>query len=349
MDCTNCHFQSQAYLNSDKSNIPESFLSGCNKLDTYDWLKSIPDKGTSDIVEVRFKNTHKDFFRNVNNIRLKRGDIIVLEADRGHDIGIVSLTGNLSLKQYKLKIKSPERYELRKIYRKATFHDIQKWNESKELEIPVLHKAKKIIADIGIQMKLSDVEFRGDKAKATFYYTADGRIDFRELIKIFADEFNIRIEMKQIGARQEAGRIGGIGSCGRELCCSTWRTNLVTVSIQAIKYQELPQNAQRFAGQCGKLKCCLMYELDTYLDNWNDFPEELLELETDKGNLYRVKVDVLKKIVWYSYQKDSTINAIPLSVERVKEIIMLNKRGGKPFVKESLKGSDTDTGNYIIR
>ncbi len=338
MSCTNCQIHKQSTSNSGDRHIPEAVLSSCNKLDVFDWLKNIPDEVRSDLTEVKFKNTRKEFYANTNHITIKRGDIIVLEADKGFDVGVVSLTGRLAEKQFELKIKNRANYEPKKIYRKATGTDLQKWYSAKELENPVLIRAKKIIRELHLNMKLSDVEYRGDKEKATFYYIADERVDFRELIKVFAEEFKVRIEMKQIGARQEAARIGGIGSCGRELCCSTWRTDLATVTLQAIKYQDLPLNAQRFAGQCGKLKCCLMYELDTYIENRKEFPKELLELETAGGILYRHKIDALNKIVWYSSQPDSPVNIIPLSLDKVKEIIMSNKKGIRPGIDVQKSG-----------
>jgi cell fate regulator YaaT (PSP1 superfamily) len=334
MNCQNCTFHSLSFKNQISPHVSESDLHNCNKLDSYDWLNDLPGSEGSDLVEVRFKNTRKVFFTNTSGLKLQRGDIVVVDADHGHDTGVVSITGALAVKQFKLKVKNPEKYELKKIYRKAKEPDIQKWKEAKSLEMPALLKARKIAASVHLEMKISDVEYQGDRSKVTFYYTAEDRVDFRELIKIFANEFGVKIEMKQIGARQEAGRIGGIGSCGRELCCSTWRTNLTTISIQAAKYQDLPPHIQKLAGQCGKLKCCLIYELDNYIEQWNDLPEELLELETEKGILYKVKIDILKKVVWYSFEKDSPINTLPVPLDKVKEIIQLNKKGEKAPVPQ---------------
>ena len=232
--------------------------------------------------------------------------------------------------QYKRKVDAGENYTLQKIYRKATHADIENWNKSKARENPTMIKSRQIANQLGLEMKISDVEFQGDNSKATFYYTADGRVDFRELIKVLANEFAVRIEMKQIGARQEAGRIGGIGSCGRELCCSTWKTDLNSVPLEASRHQDLSPKAQFLTGKCGKLKCCLMYELDEYLEAWEDFPEHLLQLETEKGTAYKQKVDVLRKTVWYSYQNVYLPELIPVSTKRIREIIMMNKKGKKP-------------------
>jgi cell fate regulator YaaT (PSP1 superfamily) len=305
-------------------------LGGCNKLNTHDWLSDLPvSSDQTDVVEIRFKNTRKDFFKNVNELTLKRGDIVAVEANPGHDIGVVSLTGRLSELQMKKLNLDPNHYNFKKVYRKAKDVDIDKWKSAQEKEKPTMIRARQIAKDLGLDMKIGDVEFQGDKTKAIFYYIADGRVDFRELIKVYAREFSVRIEMKQIGARQEAGLIGGIGSCGRELCCSSWRTQFSSVTTDAIRYQELPVNAQKLAGQCGKLKCCLMYELDTYLDAREDFPGELLELETTAGIAFHHKTDVLKKEIWYSFDKEAPVNLTPVPLERVKEVIMLNKKGQK--------------------
>ncbi len=305
-------------------------LGGCNKLNTHDWLSDLPDTSNeTDVVEIRFKSTRKDFYMNVNGLSLQRGDVVAVEANPGHDIGVVSLKGRLAeLQMRKLNLK-PKSYNFKKVYRKAKEADIEKWKSAQEKEKPTMVRARQIAKDLGLEMKIGDVEYQGDNTKAIFYYIADGRVDFRELIKVYAREFSVRIEMKQIGARQEAGLIGGIGSCGRELCCSSWRTQFSSVTTDAIRYQELPVNAQKLAGQCGKLKCCLMYELDTYLDAREDFPKELLELETTEGIVYHHKTDVLKKEIWYSFDKNAPVNLTPVPLERVKEVIMLNKKGQK--------------------
>ncbi len=333
MGCSDCLFKKANGNKNNSPHIPDTLLNSCNKLNTYDLLKDIPDTSkTYDLVEVRFKNTRKEFYRNTNNLELARGDVIAVEASSGHDVGIVSLTGRLALLQFKRKNKNPGYYKIKQIYRKASVADLQKWKEAKGEEHSAMLKIRKISKEMGLSMKVGDVEYQGDKKRVLIYYIADERVDFRELIKVLAKELQVRIEMKQIGARQEAGRISGIGSCGRELCCSTWRTNLVSVPLSSARYQDLSPNVQKLTGQCGKLKCCLMYELDTYLEVWEDFPEILLQLETKKSILYRHKVDILKKTVWYSYDKESPTNLIAVSIDRIKEIIMMNKKGIKPEV-----------------
>lgn len=303
----------------------------CGKLQTYDWLKDIPDtSGETDIVEIRFKNTRKEFFINQNKLSIKPGDYVAVEAERGHDIGQVGLTGRLALMQFKRKSQHPRPSQT--IYRRANSTDLEKWQAARQKEKSVMIRARQLATSLKLEMKISDVEFQGDGSKATFYYIAEGRVDFRELIKLYAAEFSIRIEMRQIGARQEAAMVGGIGSCGNELCCSSWRSNLESVLTSAAKIQELPPATQKLTGQCGKLKCCLMYELDNYLEAQSDFPDVLLELETEKGIAYPKKKDILKKLVYYGYSKDETNNLIPVTVERLKEIIMLNKKGVKPVL-----------------
>ncbi|MCF8303393.1 MAG: hypothetical protein K9I94_08990 [Bacteroidales bacterium] len=312
------------------------------KLNTHDWLSNIPDtSGESGIVEVRFKNTRKLFCENTKGLSLSRGDVVTVEAYPGHDIGIVSLTGRLAGKQFGLKVKSKDSYVFRKIYRKSNPSDITTWKQAKDREEKVKLKTRQIIKEQGLEMKLSDVEFQGDNTKAIFYYTADGRVDFRKLIKLISDEFNIRVEMKQIGSRQESGLIGGIGSCGRELCCSTWRTDFDSVTLEASKIQDLPPNAQRLAGQCGKLKCCLLYELENYIESWEEFPKVLLELETANGKIYPHKRDILHKRIWYSYSKQSMDNPVVLTLDEVREFIDQNKRGKKPAIEreEKIDGS----------
>jgi len=302
----------------------------CSKLNIFDWLEEIPSgKIPNDLLEVRFKNTRKGFYRNVNGLSLKQGDIIAVEGSPGHDIGIVSLTGELvidQIKKYKIKLDSGD---FKKVYRKAKSADIEKWRESIDMEEPTMLKARKISENLNLDMKIGDVEYQGDKTKAIFYYIADERVDFRELIKVLAEEFKIRIEMRQIGARQEAGRIGGIGSCGRELCCSTWITSFVSVSTNAARYQEVSLNPQKLAGQCSKLKCCLNYELDSYLDAQKDFPDPSIPIETSEGIAYHQKTDVFRQLMWYSYSTDEAASFIALSTEKVKEFIEANKKGIK--------------------
>lgn len=303
-----------------------------------------------DCVEVRFKNSRKDFFRTTPDISLAVGEVIAVEASPGHDIGIVSLTGELvrvQMKRRNVAVTSPE---IRKVYRKARPADIDKWQEAQQAEQATMMKARTIAASLGLQMKISDVEFQGDKTKAIFYYTAEERVDFRELIKRLAEEFRVRIEMRQIGARQEAGRLGGIGSCGRELCCSTWLTDFRSVTTSAARYQQLSLNPLKLAGQCGKLKCCLNYELDTYMDALKDIPEAA-DLEAVRGRARHQKTDIFRRTMYYAYTSDPG-NFIGLPVERVKEIIALNKAGEKPeelsvAVKEAPQKKEPDYENVV--
>ncbi|MBQ9470472.1 MAG: hypothetical protein IJU72_05920 [Bacteroidales bacterium] len=306
------------------------YSKGCTKLSNFDWLDDLPPMAQhTDIVEVQFKNTRKGFYRNVNGSSLHKGDVVAVEASPGHDIGVVSLTGWLVLRQVKRLGLDPERTEFKKIYRKAKAADVEKWMEAVALEHTTMIKSRQIAEGLGLNMKIGDVEYQGDRTKAIFYYIADDRVDFRELIKILAEEFRIRIEMRQIGARQEAGRIGGIGSCGRELCCSAWMANFASVSTNASKAQEISLNPQKMAGQCGKLKCCLNYELDCYLDARRDFPDTRIPLETVEGTYYHSKTDVLKRVMWYSTAPSMPVNLVEIPVDRVKEIVALNKDGQK--------------------
>lgn len=303
----------------------------CAKLHVTDWLKDI--KSTSlrnDIIEVRFKNTRKDYYRNVNNLKLDVGDLVAVESSPGHDIGIVSLMGELVFEQMRKHKVTLSNGEYRKIYRKAKSTDIDKWKEAISLEHQTMILSRQIAADLNLDMKIGDVEYQGDKTKAIFYYIADDRVDFRQLIKVLAEKFRIRIEMKQIGARQEAGRIGGIGPCGREICCSTWMHNFVSVSTSAARSQELSLNPQKLAGQCGKLKCCLNFELSAYMDAQKDFPPNHIPLETQKGTYIFLKADIFTRNYLYMLQGDAPSSQYTVSVERVKEIQELNRRGKKP-------------------
>jgi len=322
----------------------------CTKLNTYDWLENLPNpQSLVPFVEVRFKNTRKGFYANVNNLNLKKGDMIAVEASPGHDIGTVSLTGELVLQQMRKNRVSPN-MEFKKVYRIARPVDIEKWENSIEREESVMLRARQIAAEIGMKMKIGDVEFQGDGTKAIFYYIADERVDFRELIRFFADEFRIRVEMKQIGARQEAGRIGGIGSCGRELCCSTWMSSFVTVSTQSARVQELSLNPQKLAGQCGKLKCCLNYEKDTYIDARKGFPSTHIPLQTKTGTAYYQKTDVLKALMWYSINTDASTSITAIPIKRVKEIIALNEKGEKVdslLIPIVLKDKPLDYANVV--
>ena len=301
----------------------------CNKLSVFDWLSNMSSSIQSqfDGVEVRFKNSRKEFFRNTDKLPLAIGDVIATEASPGHDVGVVTLTGELVKIQMKKKGVNPES-ELPKVYRKANQRDIDVWSEFKKKEEKVQIRAREIAIALKLEMKISDIEFQGDGSKAIFYYTANERVDFRQLIKEFAQEFRTRVEMKQIGFRQEASRLGGIGSCGRELCCSTWLTDFRSVNTSAARYQQLSLNPQKLAGQCGKLKCCLNYELDSYMDALKDFPSADTILKTEKGDAYCQKTDIFKELMWFTY-KENSAQWYVLSTEKVKEIIELNKQGKK--------------------
>jgi cell fate regulator YaaT (PSP1 superfamily) len=308
-----------------------TYKPGYNKLDSFNWLGDVVSESKeNDIIEIRFKNTRKGFFRNVNGLRLEIGDVVAVEASPGHDIGRVSMTGPLITEQIKkLKtVQTPD--DMKKVYRKAKAVDIQKWEEAKKLEIPTMLRSRQITEELKLNMKIGDVEYQGDKTKAIFYYIADERVDFRQLIKVLAEEFKVRIEMRQIGARQEAGRIGGIGACGRELCCSTHITNFISVTTTHAKYQELSLNPQKLAGQCSKLKCCLNFELDCYVDALKNFPPKEINLEAADCTGYFQKMEIHKGIYWYSTDPNTPINLIPVPVERVKEIQAMNKKGKKP-------------------
>ena len=311
-------------------------VKGCHKLDVYNWLQNIPADASYDIYEVKFKNTRKGYFKNVNNLSLRVGDIVAVESSPGHDTGIISLDGPLVYLQIKRHNIDTSRYEFKRIYRKAKSADIEKWQEAVSLEHTTMIKTRQIVTKLGLNMKIGDVEYQGDRTKAIFYYIADERVDFRELIKILADEFKIRIEMKQIGARQEAGLIGGIGPCGRELCCAQWMCNFVSVTTGAARYQDISLSPQKLAGQCSKLKCCLNFEVDVYIDAQKQIPHVNAPLDTVNGPLYHMKTDVLKKLMWFSYDKDSPVNFVVLSVDRVRELIRLNKKNIKIENVESI-------------
>jgi cell fate regulator YaaT (PSP1 superfamily) len=304
---------------------------GCRKLAAYDWLGDISFVDNFDeIIEIQFKNTRKAYYHNSNGIRLKTGDIVAVEASPGHDIGTVTLTGQIVLYKMLSEGINYREQEFRKVYRKAKTTDIEKWEEAIALEEKTMLKARKIAEELKLDMKIGDVEYQGDKTKAIFYYIADERVDFRELIKVLAEEFRIRIEMRQIGARQEAGRIGGIGSCGRELCCASWVTNFVSVTTNAARFQEVSLNPQKLAGQCSKLKCCLNYELDAYLDAQEDFPDTSIVLQTKTGKATHQKTDVFKRQMWYSMETERGQSISCLTVDQVHEIIEMNKKGQKP-------------------
>jgi len=318
---------------------------GCNKLNVFDWLETIPEHDAGNLVEVRFKNTRKGYYINNTDLPLVRGDVVAVEASPGHDVGIVSLTGDLVAVQIK-------RYgvvtgNLKKVYRKAKPNDVEKWYQAIEKEPETIRMARQIASDMKLGMKISDVEFQGDKTKATFYYISDDRVDFRQLIKEYADNFHVRIEMKQIGARQEAGKVGGIGTCGRELCCASWMSSFISVSTSAARYQEVSLNPQKLAGQCGKLKCCLNYELKCYIEAQADFPDTSIPLETEQGRAFHNKTDVFRRIIWYSFGKDNENSVfIPLDVDVVKEIIRLNRQG--ILVKDLQASSGKQNGEPVI-
>lgn len=325
---------------------------GCNKLGVFDWLANmkLPNgKSQYDIIEVRFKNSRKSFFRNLKGLSLNVGDVIVVEGSPGYDVGVVSIVGELARIQVQKKAPNFKVHEARQVLRIASQEEIDKWVESRKREDETMHRAREMAIRLELDMKISDVEFQGDGSKATFYYTADGRVDFRQLIKDMAEAFRVRIEMRQIGARQESARLGGIGSCGRELCCSTWLTDFRSVSTSAARYQQLSLNPQKLAGQCGKLKCCLNFELDMYLDALKDFPSTDIKLKTEKGIGIHIKTDVFKGLMWYLHQTDDLKgpSLIALSPERVKEIISLNKKGEKPAdLKDFEESIVIDTPDY---
>lgn len=330
---------------------------GCNKLGVFDWLANMQlpsGQASYDILEIRFKNSRKAFYRNAKNLSLQVGDVVVVEASPGYDVGVVSVVGELARIQVKKKAPGLKPLETRKIIRIATQDDIDKWVKARTLESEVMFRSRTLAVNIGLEMKISDVEYQGDLTKATFYYTAEGRVDFRQLIKDMADQFKIRIEMRQIGSRQEAQRLGGIGSCGRELCCSTWLTDFRSVSTAAARYQQLSLNPQKLAGQCGKLKCCLNYELDMYLEAIKSFPTSDTKLHTEKGSAYHIKTDVFKRQMWYVYEGDAGIGTglIPLSPERVREIAKMNAAGKKPadlkdFAEEEVVRREPDYDNVV--
>ena len=319
--------------------IEAKAVEGCYKIHETDWLEEYPNTIPTDIFEVRFKNTRRSYYQNVNNLDLKRGDIVAVEAQPGHDIGIVSLTGDMVAKQMRRVGFNPHNGEFKKIFRKARPYDIERWQEAIALEHETMIASRQIAAEMGLDMKIGDVEYQGDKMKAIFYYIADQRVDFRELIKVFAERFHIRIEMKQIGARQEAGRIGGIGACGRELCCASWMPSFSSVTTNAARMQEISLNPQKLAGQCSKLKCCLMYEYDSYADARRTIPRLREPLQTLDGEYHLIKIDPLAGTMSFSTSKNTIANLTTLTTERVKAIIAMNRAGEKP---ESLIGEEDE-------
>lgn len=307
-----------------------------NKLNTYDWLCDVPDSGNAtDYVEVQFKNTRKGYFLNTAKIPLEKGEMVAVEASPGHDIGVVTLTGKLVLLQMKKNNVRTEGVEPKKVYRKAKQSDLDKYEEAKAKEHTTMIRSRQIAADLGLNMKIGDVEYQGDGNKAIFYYIADDRVDFRQLIKVLAEAFRVRIEMKQIGARQEAGRIGGIGPCGRELCCSSWMTSFVSVATGAARYQDISMNPQKLAGQCAKLKCCINYEVDTYVEAQKRLPSREVVLETKDNTYFHFKTDVFKREITYSTDKSFAANLVTISANRAFDVLNMNKKGNKPVTLEA--------------
>ena len=322
-----------------------NYRQGCCKLESYNWLKGVTQEQYKDLFEVRFKNTRKGIYINASGQGIKTGDLVIVEASNGHDLGIVTLEGPIVGRQMKCKGVDPETNPLKKIYRRAKPFDIVKWQEAIAREQDTMIQARRIAAELGLDMKIGDVEFQGDGTKAIFYYIADGRVDFRQLIKVYAEEFRIRIEMKQIGARQEAGLIGGLGVCGRELCCANYITSFQSISTSAARTQDLSLNPQKLAGQCGKLKCCLNYEVANYLDAQTRIPKVTEPLEFEDGPAYLVKTDILQETMYFSYEKGSLSNLYALSADEVREIIMMNRNGERP---ESLKFEPEPAGPQFI-
>ena len=320
------------------------YRQGCCKLEVYDYLKGIGQEQFNAYFEVRFKNTRKGFYENASGQSIKTGDLVVVEAASGHDLGIVTLEGPIVGRQMKCRGVDPAVTEIRKIYRKARPFDIERWQEAIAREQETMIRARVLAANLGLEMKIGDVEFQGDGTKAIFYYIADGRVDFRQLIKDFAEEFHIRVEMKQIGARQEAGLIGGLGVCGRELCCANYITEFKSITTSAARTQDLSLNPQKLAGQCGKLKCCLNYEVAAYLDAHSRIPKVVEPLELEDGQAWLVKTDILAETLYFSYEKGSLAQLFPLSAAEVREIQELNRRGEKP---STLRQEDVSTPEFI--
>ncbi len=310
---------------------------GCNKMNVFDWLSDmdVPTAQRFDVVEIKFKGGRKEYFRNVNKIELTTGDYVACEMATGYHIGSVSLQGELvRLQMMKKGVKNDE--SLKTIYRVANQRDLEKHEQSVARDLTTMYRTRQIISELKLKMKLSDVEYQSDNTKAVFYYSADDRVDFRELIKLLAGEFKIRVEMRQISLRQEAGRLGGLGACGRELCCSTWLTDFKNITTSAARYQNLSLNASKLSGQCGRLKCCLNYELETYVDALKDIPNVDVPLKTQKGNAHLQKTDIFKKMMWFGYESDSS-TWHPVTIETVKQILEINKKGLKPAALDLLQ------------
>jgi len=315
---------------SESGEVECTYRQGCCKLEVYDWLQGVSQEQYKDLFEVRFKNTRKGIYRNGSGQSIKTGDMVIVEAANGHDLGIVTLEGPVVARQMKCKRIDPETFEFKRIYRKAKLFDVERWQEAIAREHETMIRSRQIAAELGLEMKIGDVEFQGDGTKAIFYYIADGRVDFRQLIKVFAEEFRIRIEMKQIGARQEAGLIGGLGVCGRELCCSNYISTFQSITTSAARVQDLSLNPQKLAGQCGKLKCCLNYETAAYMDAQSRIPKVNNPLEFEDGLAYLMKTDILREIMYFSYDPQSLANLYPLYAEDVWDIIRMNRNGERP-------------------
>ncbi len=315
----------------------------CCRLSSYDWLESYNNPSTKsevNFVEVRFKNGRKDFYAFSDDLVLKKGELVAVEASPGHDIGIVTLVGEIVGIQMKRKQIDPKKRDIKRIFRHARTADIEKWLDVIELENPTIIKSRTLAANLNLSMKINDVEYQGDKTKAVFYYTANDRVDFRELIRILADTFKVRIEMKQIGVRQEAAKVGGIGPCGRELCCSSYMSSFSSVSTNSARFQQLSLNPQKLAGQCGKLKCCLNYEVDDYIDTLKDFPSSSVPLKTKKGKAYFIKKEVFRKVMWYAYVGEVN-NMMAIPIDKVKFIVEENNKGKLPDDLEKFAETQT--------
>lgn len=342
MGCAGCSNNGKGGLPPGCKNNGACGIDGCDvKLHVFDWLANMEmprEMKGPEHLEVRFKNGRKQFFRNIHGITCQSGDVVVVEGAPGEDVGIVSLVGELVRPQMNKRGISPGDDRIKRLYRKATQEDVDRWKAAREQEEAAEQKAKRKVEESGLPMRITDVEFQGDGKKATVHYTAEQRVDFRELVKRLAGELKVRIELKQIGPRQAAGRIGGIGDCGRELCCSTWLTDFRSVTTNAARYQQLSLNPQKLAGQCGKLKCCLNYELDMYLEAIKDFPDSKKKLETERGVAFNMKTDIFKRKMWYLYEGGVSASPVALDIERVKEIIAMNERGEKPEDLEAGEG-----------
>jgi cell fate regulator YaaT (PSP1 superfamily) len=346
MSCSSCSTNKNGVPNGCKSNgnCGTGTCGSGSKLAVFDWLSNMTlptGEAPFNIYEVRFKNGRKHFYKNTENLSISMGDVVAVEGSPGHDIGIVSLGGELVKVQMKKRKVTEDSEDVKKIFRKASQKDIDIWQAARDKELETQRRGREIISRLALKMKLSDVEYQGDGKKATFYYTADERVDFRQLIRDLASAFSIRVEMKQVGMRQEAARLGGVGSCGRELCCSTWLTDFRKVNTAAARYQQLSLNPLKLAGQCGKLKCCLNFELDTYLDALQAFPKQEKVLKTESGEAVFVKMDIFKKLLWYTY-KDNTFKWYKLTLDQVQEIIDLNKNNEEAAPLEDYESDITE-------